>query len=144
LKDGGVVREDDRDVVLVKLAVDKVIAERIREGMRVGEGGKDDVSELGAMGRNCVDEGVIVLGKEVGEVVEEGEEDAHRSLEEHARGVRHLGRVEEGGEELEEGNEKIVIFGPALKTAKAAEDNQIESVSEKGKSRKRRTFSLSA
>lgn len=101
--------------MLVHVSFDEVVGEGIWEGVVSREGGEDDVPELDAVRRDGFDEGVVVFGEELGEVMEEDEEDPHRSLEEDSRRFLHLGCREEGGEELEEGDEEGVVLGPVLK-----------------------------
>ena len=56
----------------------------------------------------------MVVAQELGEVVEEHEEDAQRAAVEHAHGRRELGRGEEGLEEAEEADEQPLHERPAL------------------------------
>jgi len=114
LQDRSVVRKDGWDAVLVHVSFGEVVGEGIGEGVVSREGREDDVPELDAVRRDGFDEGVVVFGEELGEVVEEDEENPHRSLEEDSGRFLHLWGGEEGGEELEEGDEEGVVLGPVL------------------------------
>lgn len=54
---------------------------------RYGEGRKNEIDELGASGREAVNEGRSGLGEEVGEVVHKKEEDSFGSDVESSSGV---------------------------------------------------------
>lgn len=131
--------------MLVHVSFDEVISEGIGEGVVSREGREDDVPELDAVRRDGFDEGVVVFGEELGEVVEEDEEDPHRSLEEDSGRFLHLGCREEGREELEEGDEEGVVLGPVLKTrgTRRRLDLRRDEKFEK-KEKKRLTLSFSA
>lgn len=56
----------------------------------------------------------IVLDQELGEVLEDDQEDSQGTLEEDARCLMEAGRFEEGVKELEKRHQDPVKIGPAL------------------------------
>lgn len=91
-----VVRENGRHAMLVGVPLDKIVGEGIGEGVGAREGREDDVPELNAMRGDRLNEGVVVLGEKLGEVVEEDKEDSHRALIEDSGRLLHLRGREEG------------------------------------------------
>lgn len=79
-----------------------------------GESAEDEVVQLDALGRDDVAQGEERLREEVGEVVEEDEDDALGAEVEGPGGVSELATAEEGRQETEERDELAVERRPAL------------------------------
>lgn len=93
-----------------------------------GEGAKYKVVELDARRGNDISKGVVSLREELGEVVEEDEEDSLSSNVERSSRVGELATTEEGSEESHERDELSEERSPALsiETRSATGDSRIE------------------
>lgn len=116
LQPSGEVGQDRRNGANL---LDLVEGNGAQVGVRENEGGwecgEDDVAQLDAPLWNGITEREVVLAEEVGEVVQENEEKAKCATVEVAHGTLEARIFEEGREELEEGEEKLVERRPSLK-----------------------------
>ena len=92
----------------------EILAERIRETLGARESAEDDVSELHTARGNDVTEGEVIITEELWEVVEQHQQTPQRSFVQCLLFEDQFRVPQEGVEELEEINEKLLVKRPAL------------------------------
>lgn len=84
------------------------------QGDSAGEGAEDDIAKLNAVCRNGGTKPDVMLDQELGEVLEDDQEDPQSSLEEDARGLVEAGRLKERVQEFEQRHQDPIEIGPTL------------------------------